>query len=67
LFWSIIPENYESTATPQKFKTAINDTTFFISAGHYFAVIAFYLGWTILIAITKNRQICRFRKIRKFA
>lgn len=67
VFMSIIPENFESAATPQKFKAAITDTTFFISAGHYFPVIAFYLLWTISIAILKNKQICKFRKLRKFA
>ena len=67
LFVLFIPSDYESDATPQKFKLAITDTTFFISAGHYFLVIAFYLLWIITIAILKNKQICKFRKIRKFA
>lgn len=63
----MIPADYISSATPQKFKVAITDTTFFISAGHYFLVIAFYVGWTLSIALLKNKQLNRFRKIRKFA
>ena len=30
-------------------------------------VLAFYILWTVVIAILKNRQICKFRKLRRFA
>lgn len=43
------------------------DTTFFISAGHYFLVIAFYVAWALLITLLKNRSLNRFRKLRRFA
>ena len=67
LFNLMIPSTFVSTATPQKFKQAITDTTFFISSGHYFLVIAFYVGWAMLIVLLKNKQINRFRKLRRFA
>lgn len=67
LFQLMIPDTYESEATPQKFKSAITDTTFFISAGHYFLVIAFYVLWALLIALLKNKTLSRFRKVRRFA
>jgi hypothetical protein len=63
----MIPSTYVSPATPQKFKIAITDTTFFISAGHYFLVIAFYVVWALVITLLKNKQINRFTKLRRFA
>lgn len=67
LFNIMIPSTFASPATPQKFKQAITDTTFFISSGHYFLVIAFYIGWAMLIVLLKNKQINRFKKLRRFA
>ena len=63
----MIPSTFVSPATPQKFKVAIVDTTFFISAGQYFLVIAFYVAWTLCITLLKNRKLNRFRKLRRFA
>jgi hypothetical protein len=67
LFNYMIPSTYISAATPQKFIVAITDTTFFISSGHYFLVIAFYVLWALVIALLKNKQLNKFRKLRRFA
>jgi hypothetical protein len=64
---TFIPSTYISAATPQKYKEAITDTTFFISAGHYVLVIAFYVAWALAIALLKNRQLNKWRKLRRFA
>ena len=66
MFNLIIPENYESEATPTKFKEAITDTTFFISAGHYFLVIGFYIVWALVVALLKNKAINKWTKLRRF-
>lgn len=66
LFTLMIPFTFISPASPQKFKQAIIDTTFFVSSGHYFLVIAFYVAWALAIIILKNKQINRFKKFRKF-
>lgn len=67
LFLNLVPSTFVSSATPQKFKVAITDTNFFIAAGHYFLVIAFYIAWAALIALLKNRQLNKWRKLRRFA
>lgn len=67
LFNLMIPSTYASALTPQKYKPAITDTTFFISSGHYFLVIAFYVAWALVIALLKSKQINRFKKLRRFA
>ena len=64
---STIPSNFVSPATPTSYTQAITDTTFFISCGQYFLVLAFYAGWAILVAFMKNKSIMKWDKLRRFA
>lgn len=65
LFNLVIPSDFSSPATPVKFTKAIEDTTFFISAGHYFIVIIFYLVWSLAVFVFKSKKINKFRKLRR--
>ena len=64
---STIPFNYKSPATPSTYVLAVTDTTFFISCGQYFLVLAFYIGWALLIALLKNKGINKWNRLRRFA
>lgn len=44
----------------------MGQTTFFISSGHYFTLIIFYLAWALLVALLKNKTINKFYTIRRF-
>lgn len=61
-----MPSTFRSPATPYKFEEAITDTTFFVSAGHYYFVIIFYVAWAGVVLLLKTKKInSRFRKVRK--
>jgi hypothetical protein len=66
VFSSLVSTTYESPVTPTKFKLAIDQTTFIISAGHYFLLIAFYIAWALLISLLKNRSINKYVRFRRF-
>ena len=66
-FSSTVPANFISPATPTTYILAIGDTTFLISCGHYFLVLAFYAGWALLIALLKNRTINKWDRLRRFS
>ena len=61
-----IPDDFISEATPHKFKAAITDTTFFVSTGHYFCVIGFYIVWALVISLLQNKSLNKVRKLRRF-
>jgi hypothetical protein len=65
-FASTIPENYSSSATPTTFVLAITDTTFLISCGHYFLILAFYALWATTVAFFKNKGLNKWDKLRRF-
>ena len=65
-FASTIPDNYSSSATPTTFVLAITDTTFLISCGHYFLILAFYALWATAVAFFKNKGLNKWDKLRRF-
>ena len=65
-FLSTVPDNYSSPATPTTFVLAITDTTFFISCGHYFFILAFYALWSLSVSLLKNKGLNRWDKLRRF-
>jgi hypothetical protein len=56
-----------SPATPIKFASAIKDTTFFVSCGHYITLIIIYVLWAVVIALLKNKAINKFVTVRRYA
>ncbi len=67
VFLPLIPSNYASSVSPTKYTNAIIDTTFFISSGHYFILIIFYVIWALVISLLKNKTINKFHRVRRFA
>lgn len=67
IFNSIVPVSYVSPASPIKFESAITDTTFFVSSGHYITLILFYIVWAVTISLLKNRTLNKFITIRRYA
>jgi hypothetical protein len=64
-FSGTVPANYQSPATPTTYVLAITDTTFFISCGHYFLVLAFYAGWALLVSLLKNKGLNKWARLRR--
>lgn len=56
-----------SSATPSSYVLAIGDTTFLLSSGHYFLILAFYAGWALLVGLLKNRGINKWARLRRFS
>ena len=65
-FQSIVPEDYNSSTAPDHFEEAVKDVVFFLSCGHYFLIIGFYMLWALLVVLLKNRTLNHFHRLRRF-
>ena len=65
-FKSIVPTDFNSVTAPLHFGQAVEDVVFFMSCGHYFLIIAFYVAWALLVVVLKNRTLNRFNRLRRF-
>lgn len=65
VFMDLVPSDFSSSGTINKFTLAFPETTFFISSGHYWLVIVCYIAWALMTALLQSKYINKWESLQQ--